>query len=29
MAHNKDIYLISDLHLNDNHAEMDDIFKKF
>ncbi|MDE4986598.1 UDP-2,3-diacylglucosamine diphosphatase, partial [Francisella tularensis subsp. holarctica] len=29
MAHNKDSYLISDLHLNANHAEMADLFKKF
>ncbi|AJI55439.1 UDP-2,3-diacylglucosamine diphosphatase [Francisella philomiragia] len=29
MAHNKDIYLISDLHLNANHAEMADLFKRF
>lgn len=29
MAHNKDIYLISDLHLNANHAEMADLLKSF
>ncbi|MDE5039650.1 UDP-2,3-diacylglucosamine diphosphatase, partial [Francisella tularensis subsp. holarctica] len=29
MANNKDIYLISDLHLNANHADMADLFKKF
>lgn len=29
MDHNKDIYIIADLHLNENHAEMAELFKKF
>ena len=29
MAYNKDIYIISDLHLNANHTEMAELLKKF
>lgn len=29
MDHNKDIYIIADLHLNEGHAEMAQLFKKF
>ncbi|AXA34058.1 UDP-2,3-diacylglucosamine diphosphatase [Francisella adeliensis] len=29
MDHNKDIYIVADLHLNEGHAEMADVFKQF